>query len=189
VLEPADVDKLAAEMRSPYDVAVVVGAWCFLRPAEMLALERRDVGEGELRVNGTKTRRSVRTVPVPLRARQALAELPVRLDIRLLFPGPSGAFYDLRNFRRREFEWARDAAGLDESVTPYTLRHSGMSWALHAGVPASDVARFGGTSLTMLERVYAHLLSASTEAARAHMDEFATAAAEAAEVETERLGH
>jgi integrase len=182
VLEPADVDRLAAEMRSPpYDVAVTVGAWCYLRPSELLALERGDVGEGVLRVNGTKTRRSVRTVPVPLRARQALEGLPLRLDTRLLFPAPQGGVYSLANWRRREFERPRDAAGLDESVTPYTLRHSGMSWALHAGVPASDVARFGGTSLTMLEKTYAHLLSASTEAARARMDEFANDAAEAAE--------
>jgi len=181
VLEPADVDRLAAEMRSPYDVAVIVGAWTYLRPAELLALERRDVGEGVLRVNGTKTRRSVRTAPLPLRARQALEGLPPRLDTRLLFPAPHGGVYALANWRRREFEWARDAAGLDESVTPYTLRHSGMSWALHAGVPSSDVARFGGTSLTMLERTYAHLLSASTDAARARMDEFATEAAEAVE--------
>jgi hypothetical protein len=56
-----------------------------------------------------------------------------------------------------------------------------MSWAFHVGVPASDVARFGGTSLTVLERVYAHLVSASTEAARARMDAFTTAATEAAE--------
>jgi integrase len=181
ILEPAEVDRLAAEMNSPFDVAVIVAAWCYLRPAELLALERRDVGEGELRIRGTKTARSVRTTPVPLRAREALAELPPRLDTRLLFPSPSGGLYDRRNWGRREFTWAREAAGLDSTVTPYTLRHSGISWALHAGVPASDVARFGGTSLTMLEKVYAHLLSASTDAARARLDAFGIEAAEAAQ--------
>ena len=35
-----------------------------------------------------------------------------------------------------------------------TLRLSGLSWALAAGIPAVDVARFGGTSVTMLERVH-----------------------------------
>jgi hypothetical protein len=28
----AEVDRLAGELRSPYDAAVVVGAWCYLRP-------------------------------------------------------------------------------------------------------------------------------------------------------------
>ena len=47
--------------------------------------------------------RAERTVPPPLRARQALAELPRRLDTRLLFPGPSGGPFDAGNFRNREF--------------------------------------------------------------------------------------
>ena len=29
VLEPDDVDRLAADMRSPFNVAVIGGAWCF----------------------------------------------------------------------------------------------------------------------------------------------------------------
>lgn len=60
-------------------------------------------------------------------------------------------------------------------MTPYTLRHSGISWALAAGIPPSDVARFGGTSVTMLERVYAHLLESSADAARQRMDSFGVA--------------
>jgi integrase len=111
-----------------------------------------------------------------------LAELPPRLDTRLLFPGPSGKPYDLRNFRRREFNPARDAAGLAEDVTPYTLRHSGLSWALAAGIPPSDVALYGGTSVTMLERVYAHLLKSSADAARQRLDAFQADATKAAEI-------
>jgi integrase len=182
-LEPDDVHRLAGELDAPYNAAVIVGAWCHLRPSELMALERGDVdgsvlhvrrtldGEGGTKATG-KTRRSLRTVPLPVRAREALVRLPPRLDTRLLFPGPSGGPYDLRNFRRREFEPARESAGLDESVTPYSLRHSGISWALAAGIPPSDVARFGGTSVTMLERVYAHLLETSADAATKRLDEF-----------------
>jgi len=179
VLEPADVDRLAHELNPPFGVAVIVGAWCYLRPAELLALERRDVGDGILNVRGTKTRRSVRTVPLPLRAAQALDTLPARLNTRLLFPSPDGLVYDPHNWRAREFAFARDAAGLPKAVTPYTLRHSGISWSLAAGVPATDVARFGGTSLEMLQRTYAHLLEGSTDAARARLDSFGATAAEA----------
>lgn len=148
-----------------------------MRPSEFLALERGDVDAagGVLHVRRTldgqggtkasaKTRRSLRTVPLPLRAAEALDELLPRIDTRLLFPAPEGGPYDLRNFRRREFEWARGAAGLAEGMTPYTLRHSGISRALAAGIPPSDVARFGGTSMTMLE--------GSAEAARQRLDTF-----------------
>jgi integrase len=80
--------------------------------------------------------------------------------------------YVLGNWRHREFNWARDAAGLPEAATPYSLRHSGISWALAAGIPASDVARFAGTSVTMLETRYHHLLTSSMETARARLDAF-----------------
>ena len=180
-LEPVQVEALAAELGPVYGVAAIVGAWCYLRPAELLGAERRDVDldNGLLHVRGTKTLRSVRAVPLPLRAREALAELPARLSSRLLFPGPSETRYDLRNFRCREFYPAVEAAGLPESVTPYTLRHSGISWALASGIPASDVAKFGGTSVTMLERVYHHLLEGSAEAARQRLDAFTNDAASA----------
>jgi integrase len=98
------------------------------------------------------------------------------MDTRLLFPGPSGRPYALNRFRRIEFNWAVEAAGLPESTTPYTLRHSGLSWALHAGVPASDLAKFGGTSVTQLETVYHHLLAMSAEAARRQLDAFQASA-------------
>ena len=122
-LEPTDIDKLADELGVVYGAAVIVGAWCYLRPSELLALERGDIVGDEIHIRRTldpdggtkasgKTRRSLRVVPLPLRAKQALSELPPRLDTRLLFAGPSGKPYDIRNFRRREFNPARDAAGL-----------------------------------------------------------------------------
>jgi integrase len=189
-LEPADVDKLAGEVRSRFAAAIIVGAWCYLRPSELLALERRDIDGNEIRIRRTldgeggtkasgKTRRSLRTVPLPLRARQALAELPPRLDTRLLFPAPSGG----------PTTPATGAAGSScgrprprgSRTSPRTrLRHSGISWALAAGVPTSDVARFAGTSVTMLETRYHHLLETSADAARQRLDAFQAKAAEAA---------
>jgi integrase len=189
ILTPAEVDALADEMEPIYGAAALVGAWCYLRPSELLGLERRDVDldAGLLHVRGTKTARSQRSVPVPQRARQALDELPPRVDTRLVFPAPAGGRWALGNFRAREFNWAVGASGLPQSVTPYTLRHSGISWALAAGIPAVDVARFGGTSLGMLERTYHHLLTSSAESARARMDEFLTASTAAATEEGAQL--
>ena len=87
----------------------------------------------------------------------------------------TGRPYVLNRFRRVEFAWAVGAAGVAELTTPYTLRHSGLSWALAAGIPATVVARFGGTSLAMLERTYHHLLVSNADTARARMDEFLVA--------------
>ena len=45
ILTPAEVDALAEEMRGPFGAAVVLAAWCYLQPRELLSLERRDVDE------------------------------------------------------------------------------------------------------------------------------------------------
>ena len=181
-LEPADVDKLAGEVRSRFAAAIIVGAWCYLRPSELLALERGDVDGNELRIRRTldgsgglkasgKTRRSLRTVPLPARAHQALAELPPRLDTRLLFP-------------HRQAEpttpvtgGAGSSSGRLRRLVSSTSRRTrcatrGSPGALAAGVPANDVARFAGTSVTMLETTYHHLLETSADAARQRLDAF-----------------
>ena len=113
---------------------------------------------------------------MPLRARQALEALPAPIDTRLLFPAAQGGVYRLDNFRPREFDWAVGAAGLPDSATPYVLRYGGLSWALAAGIPAVDVARYGGTSMAMAERHYHHLLVSSAESARARLDRLRVAA-------------
>jgi len=50
------------------------------------------------------------------------------------------------------------------------LRHSFASWALAAGVPAYDVARYMGTSVRMLDLTYGHLVKGSEESARSRLD-------------------
>jgi integrase len=118
---------------------------------------------------------------LPARALEALETLPRRLDTRLVFTGPRGSYIDLRNWRKREWKPALEAAGLLRSRRPYDLRHSYASWMLAAGVPALDVARYMGSSVRMLDLVYAHLVRGSEEAARTRLDAFTNNAAEAAE--------
>lgn len=61
--------------------------------------------------------------------------------------------------------WARACAdaGLD-GVTPHTLRHTAITWAMHAGVPLADASGFFGVSIEVLERVYLHHHPAFQEA-------------------------
>jgi len=64
------------------------------------------------------------------------------------------------------------AAGMPRSRRPYDLRHSYASWALAAGVPSFDVARYMGTSMRMLDLTYGHLVKGSETAAAARLDAF-----------------
>lgn len=48
-------------------------------------------------------------------------------------------------------------AGLDSTVTAYTLRHTAASWLVQRGMSFAKVAAFLGTSEAMIDRHYAHL--------------------------------
>jgi integrase len=57
----------------------------------------------------------------------------------------------------KDVQEARKAAGL-RYITAYDLRHSWITEALSGGVDPSTVAELAGTSITMLNRTYAHLV-------------------------------
>ncbi|HJY66150.1 MAG TPA: hypothetical protein VJ254_05445, partial [Streptosporangiaceae bacterium] len=44
---------------------------------------------------------------------------------------------------------------------PYDLRHSGITWRLNSGVPATEVAAWAEHSVEMLMRVYAPSMPSS----------------------------
>jgi integrase len=48
---------------------------------------------------------------------------------------------------------------------PYDLRHAGVSLALNAGVPATEVARRAGHSVAVLLKIYAHCIDGQASAA------------------------
>ena len=165
-----ELDAIAAELHPAYAPLPMFAAATGLRPEEWAALERRDVArparvltvrrtvaDGQL-VELGKTTRSLRQVPLSLRALDALERLPARLDSTLLFPSPSGQLLNLDNWRRRMWSPAIEASGVVQPARIYDLRSTFASDALAAGVPVFELARIMGTSVAMIERHYGALL-------------------------------
>ena len=53
---------------------------------------------------------------------------------------------------------------------PYDLRHSGVTWRLDSGVPATEVAAWAGHSVEVLMRVYARCVAGLEDVWTARMD-------------------
>jgi integrase len=177
------INAVAAELDAVTGPMVVFGAATGLRPAELVALEQCDVDRvgGVVyvrrqlvrgRVKHTKTRRSVRAVPLQAAAVEALRQLPAS-DSRLLFPSPHGRYIDLHNFRPRQWRPAQITAGIDPIRRPYDLRHTYATFALRAGISIFDLSRFIGASLAMIDKHYGHLARDGRDHAVALLDAYA----------------
>ena len=67
--------------------------------------------------------------------------------------------------------WAAicEDAGLP-NVTPHSLRHTAITWAMQRGARAWDASGFFGVSVKVIEEVYGHHADDHQESARAAMD-------------------
>ena len=126
---------------------ILFSAYVGLRPGEMFALERGDVGRDEVRIrrslDGTGTIKAPkngqeRVVVLPPPARDALAEVPARLDVPWLFVTPRS-----RRFAKSSlyYYWnpVRAAFGRP-GMDYYELRHFCATHLLELGVSHADVA-------------------------------------------------
>jgi integrase len=183
-----DLEAVGAELSPQFRPLPLFAGLTGLRPEEWIALERGDVDrqagivrvrrvftDGQVKLYGKQTR-SLRAVPLPLRAAQALEELPPRLDTRLLFPAECGGHLNLHAWRRQEWTPAVRAAGF-EHRPPYALRHTFATFSIAAGVSLFELARFMGTSVEQIDQRYGHLLPDSLERARRALDAFLVAPA------------
>lgn len=150
---------------------VSVLAYAGLRPGEALALTWAHVRERTLLVESsvsigaiasTKTRRR-RTVRLLAPLASDLAEWRVRragaARDALVFPGYDEQPWSSagwKNWRRRSFGPAAEAAGLKDS-RPYDLRHSFVSLLIAEGHNVVEVARQAGHSPKMSLDTYAHV--------------------------------
>jgi integrase len=159
----AELDAVAANLAPRYRPMVMFAAATGLRPAEWLALERRDVDRQARvvyvrrsftkgRLKCTKTEASRRAVPLQAIALDALERQPSSPRSSLLFPAERGGYLALHNFRNREWKPAQRAAGIEPMRRVYDLRHTFATFALRAGISTFDLSRYMGASLTMIDR-------------------------------------
>jgi integrase len=135
------------EFGATFRAMIVFAAYVGLRPGELFALERGDVGRDEITIrqnlDGTGTIKAPkngreRIVVLPPRARTALADVPVRLDAAWQFVTPRG-----RRFSKSSlyYYWnpVRAAFGRP-GMDFYELRHFCATHLLELGVSHADVA-------------------------------------------------
>jgi integrase len=170
-----ELEALELELGPAFGPVVPFAAATGLRPSEWAALERRHVDRDRriLTVDGTKTRRSRREVPLSAHALEALDRVPARLDVPLIFPAERGGRLNLDNFRRRAWAPAVEAAGIARPARLYDLRSTFASRALAAGVAPFELARIMGTSIVMIELHYGALIAGAADSIAARLDEFA----------------
>lgn len=78
----------------------------------------------------------------------------------LLFTNSSGGFVSFENFRNRVFDPMIKAAGLPDTVTLHSLRHTHATQLLAAGVDAKTVSkRLGHSSVAFTLQTYTHVLN------------------------------
>lgn len=169
-LTPKSVEQIVNQLERPSDrVLVRVMAYAGVRPSEALALTSDHVRKTTLlveqavsdgKIKDTKTQR-IRSVDLLPPLAQVLKDWVKQSGTKgLIFPNSRGAPWsedDYRNWTRRIFNPARDAAGLEG--TPYTLRHSFASLLIHAGYPVTYVASQLGHAPSMTLDTYAHVFA------------------------------
>ena len=159
----AELEAIAAAIGQRYGPMILFAAATRLRPAEWIALEKRDIDRNErvvyVRRSFTrgefkfpKTEASMRAVPLQARALDALDRIRDRSGSPLLFPGERGGYSDIHHFRPFRWRPAQKAAEIDQLRRVYDLRHTFATFALCVGISTFDLSRYMGASLTMIDR-------------------------------------
>jgi len=177
----AELEVLVEAIGPRYGPMILFAAATGLRPAEWIALEKRDIDRqervvyvrrsftrGELKI--PKTEASTRAVPLQARALDALDRVKDGNGSALLFPGERGGYLDIHHFRPFQWRPAQKAAGITPLRRVYDLRHTFATFALRAGISTFDLSRYMGASLTMIDRHYGHLARDGREHATKLLD-------------------
>lgn len=163
---------LTKEKQPMFYAPLALASLCGLRRSEILALELKDIHDGEVHISKalvedergewtlktTKTTGSTRAVPIPK---------DVEDFIRQQGYVYSGGAESIAKFLKR----AEHILGIEE-FSLHKLRHFFASQLLSNGVPIKDVQELGGwDNLETLQKIYAHAMSAKTKEGRKKISE------------------
>jgi integrase len=178
-----DLESIAEELWQLYAPIPLVLAGTGLRPEELYGLEWRDVDlqAGVLSVERVYTQgvlkpckksdRQRRRVPLRARVVEALEATPRGFGQTPVFVTKRGQRINHDTFRMRHWGPALAAAGLEHRGV-YATRHTFATWSIRAGVNLFYLSRVMGTSLTMIDKTYGHLVPDSDEYVRGLLDSY-----------------
>src|SRR5919108_2555269 len=140
-----ELEALATAIGPRYGPMILFAAATGLRPAEWIALEKRDIDREERVVyvrrsftkrelKHPKTEASRRAVPLQWRALDALDRIKDGNGSPLLFPGERGGYLDIHHFRPYQWRPAQKAAGLKPLRRVFDLPPTLAALPLPAGI-------------------------------------------------------
>ncbi|MCW2984313.1 MAG: site-specific integrase [Conexibacter sp.] len=188
---PVEVEKIRAKLDGVDAVMVSVLAYTGMRPGEARGLKWSDLtpdgfniwrAVGPEGVKATKTGHTRTHVPVckalhaDLEAWHRESGSPSKAEF--IFPRQDGEPWsetDYRNWRKRKFRTAVEAAGVD-LARPYDLRHAAASLWLAEGWQVVEVASWLGHNASETLKTYAHVVPGRKPGKRKTLDQRVSAA-------------
>ena len=173
VASPSEIGAAVGETEDRFRLAIVLAAWCQLRPQEILGLQRHDVDleSSRLTIERTLTACGGDMVPGPPKTdagrrvlhipENVLPYLKAHLEKYVdagpescLFRGPNGDSVTTRTLQRH-WDKARKAIGRPD-LRFYDMRHSGLTLAASQGASLAELMRRGGHSTAAAALKYQH---------------------------------
>jgi len=167
-----DGHRLIAALRKPsYRLCCSLMLALGLRIGDVLALTVQSIQAPQMIVRVIGKGNKERILPLPETLLVALRTFwTTHRHPRLLFPNRTGTAPLCQNSLRRAFNKARDSLGLNQKVTPHSLRHGFATHLLENGVDIRVVQMLlGHTSLSSTE-IYTHLTKPLRDDLRHRLD-------------------
>jgi integrase len=136
-----------------------------VRPGALAALTVADFDPRLAQINIVLDKTGPRKITIPPHIAALFAQAcRSKLPGAPIFARPDGKPWD-KDAWKYPFKAAAEAAGLPPGVVLYSLRHSGITDLVRAGLPLLIVAQLAGTSVRMIQSNYAqHQADAATSA-------------------------